>query len=379
MPRSLFYAACSPPIDLNKARQLLLSEGADGARKLFSTDPDEWAYRHHASELGFVKHAVGLKLRVNVGTVREMKDLLPSLVTLADVVVFSTAPQWQCGYIPTKGSSPWPGFVDGLRGLGGAERIVWFPNDMIEYFAWIASCRPFFESGMVTYLPRCNDQWRNSSLSIPETENADWDDPSQTSKAILHDLFIEHIVSDQLGCIHLDATAARTPLLTRRLPTLSNRGHGEKAYALLKLHVPFVQNADVSELHRILSDERESVAKFRRSIRQAIAELEKTQLDGDRLDAYVDNVQRDLIDEPFTFLKARLRRVEKIRRKKLAPYAISAVAASVLAATGHADLAALAVSGVSILKLMETYYNDVEKDVGLHSDALYWLTRLSRR
>ena len=375
--RNLFYRDDSSTFNFDETKKILRKQGRLGVERFFTTDPDEWLLKNHEEEINYIKQKTGLKVRVNITQVQEMRHLLPFLVTLSDLVVFSPGPAWCCSYIPLLSTKPWPGFAIGLRGLGNGGSTALFPLDIIDYFAWTASVKPLVEAGNLTYLPRLNENWERSSLACEVKPQANWGTEHEIPQAIMEALFFEYYASEQLGCIHLDLGATASNLL---LPSLSGPPgvrYKEKSFVPLKLNVPYVKNASSSDLWSIVRDEFESFDNFRRSLRRAISEIEKTNCEGADLQRLRIDIQQELIDRPLAVLQARLKLVEKIRRKKYALYSVAAVSATALASTGYPELATGALAGVSIVKLMESYFTDLERDVGLRSDPLYWLARLA--
>jgi hypothetical protein len=149
---------------------------------------------------------------------------------------------------------------------------------------------------------------------------------------------------------------------------------------VMKLRIPSIENASFEDLWRMEQDEWISFDAFRRSIEQAIETAAASSVDERELTAAAQRIQRDLIEEPLAKLEERLKRLERIRRRKWASYALVPVTAALVTAI-RPELAgpvSQALGALTILKIMEVYFSDLERDVGLSSEALYWLAMLRR-
>jgi len=90
-----------------------------------------------------------------------------------------------------------------------------------------------------------------------------------------------------------------------------------------------------------------------------------------------EKIQRDLIEEPLIKLEERVKRMESIRRRKWSAYAhIDERSFGFRLAPSTAAPVVSALGALSISKIIETYFTDLEKDVPLCMGALYWLARL---
>lgn len=355
----------------------------------FSGDPFKWYYKHFDELLQQTRDKSGFKIRIVCPHLGRLNQALPAYLVLADHVVISPPPIWLCQYSGLN-FHPWPGFVEGLRGLSmpreNGNRFVMMHSkagsDDFTFPDWLLTVRPFLEEGMLSYLPRCDDgseernfRWNHRAIHLPDLLEKDLDTPEGVRRTALEDLLCEHVVSEQLGCIHIDPTTAKTPLLIPRLDGWRNHSDELGSRALVRLRIPFVGRLPLDQLLSLLHEEASSVRAFRRSIRKALKELEGTNPDSVRLSSLVTELQGDLIDAPFATLTQRIRHAQKLRTRKNAVYAGAAVAGMALCWVGQPDVGKAVFAGVSIPKIMEMYYGDVERDIGLKEDALYWLYR----
>jgi hypothetical protein len=148
----------------------------------------------------------------------------------------------------------------------------------------------------------------------------------------------------------------------------------------MRLRIPGIENASFEDLWRIQQDEWVSFDEFRRSIQLAVETAAKTAISETDLAEHAKKIQRELIEGPLARLEDKLRRIEQIRRKKWKGYRLisySTVLVSALVPGSPAILGAIGTT--SVAKLMETYFSDIEKDVPLHSEALYWLACVRRQ
>jgi hypothetical protein len=96
--------------------------------RVFAVDPDEWHLHHSRDLVESLRRAPGIKLRISLSDfgrlegkttpARESGRLLRSVLSLADLVVFSPAPSWPCNYSFLE-DSPWPEFSTIYSGIGG--------------------------------------------------------------------------------------------------------------------------------------------------------------------------------------------------------------------------------------------------------------------
>lgn len=364
--------------------------------RVFVTEPlgllDWYGSNYHAL-LKSLKVTPGIKLRIPVITYRHdsiaareswAQDTIPLLRTffsIADLIVFSPAPPWKCNYALLD-KHPWPEFSYGSLG-GGRGRGVYFNSfDIVD---WHAAMRPLIKAGKVAYLPQLGWDWGGATrlklLNLPRLKKYVSDDPFYLARNAFLDLYLDQLISERLGFQHVLPRSSQHPVITSRIALPSIDLNSRRAHIILGIRIPSIVNATFEELWHIQQDEWPSFDAFRRSIQEAVNAAAANARSATQLDAEAKRIQCELIEEPLLKLEERLRRIERIRRRKWAAYALLSTSAALV--TAIAPEMAVPVGGalgaLSIAKIMETYFTDLEKDVPLSAEALFWLARLREK
>jgi len=241
--------------------------------------------------------------------------------------------------------------------------------------------RPLIRAGKVAYLPRVNFDWRGARLGLPRLMRYSSDDPFYIARNAFLDLYLDQLVSRQLGFQHLLPQSSQHPIITSRIALPEVDRNPSRRHVILRIRIPTLTNVSFEELWKIEQDEWLSFDAFRKSIQHALDAATTSAQSGTRLDDEAKRIQRELIEEPLLRLEERLRRLERIRRRKWGAYALfSGVALLVSAFAPEMTPAVIGAAGtISVLKVMETYFSDIEKDEQLSADALFWLAQLRRK
>lgn len=360
------------------------------ANQCFAKDPDDWYYENISGYLSSLGKYKGRKIRVVIsdqdrfepggGPLEKSIAVLKKFFYLADLFVFSAAPPWQCSYALLE-KYPWPEFSYMLTGRGGRRSSVLWNDGLDCFFAWHVAMRSLIRSGKVAYLPRINYNWEGSGLRFPKLRRSSNTDSYSLARNAFLDLYKDQLVSQQLGFEHMLLGSSQHPLVNARLALPPIQHGSNSSNLILALHVPGIDNASFEDLWNIQQDEWPSFEAYRSSIQAAIDEAATMEVSERDAGQVAQALQHKYIDEPLRKLEERLKRIERIRRRKWASYVL--ISSTALLVTAFApSLAGPVISGmgmVSILKVIETYFSDLERDVQLSSDAMYWLARLRQK
>ena len=253
---------------------------------------------------------------------------------------------------------------------------------MGEFFAWLAAMRPLIIAGKVAYLPRAYEDWSGARLRLPRLKKRYIStDPYYIARNAFEDLYIEQLVSQRLGFQHVLSRSSQASIITSRIALPSIGEDAQRAHIILRLRIPSIANASFEELWNIQQDEWPSFDAFRRSIQLAVETAATSATTEAKLNAHAQRIQRELIEEPLLRLEERIRRIEKIRRRKWGAYTLVSSAAVLVSALAPEIAPSIAggLGVLSIAKIMETYFSDLEKDVALSTEALFWLARLRQK
>jgi hypothetical protein len=335
----------APEIDLTAAKNAYRQSGRKFCDRVFVTHPLHWYSDNYNALLKSLKVTPGIKLRIPVITnnradlgvkkfwAQDTITLLRAFFSIADLIVFSPAPIWQCGYLLLD-KHPWPEFSTSSFGMGSCHGMVCI--NQFDFEEWHAAMRPLIRAGKVGYLPRLNYNWegvRLKLLKLPRLKRYASDDPFYIARNAFLDLYLDQLVSERLGFQHVLPRSSQHPVITSRIALPSTDLNSRRAHIILGIRIPSIANATFEELWHIQQDEWPSFEEFRRSIQEAVNTAAASARSATQLDAEAKRIQRELIEGPLLRLEERLRRIERIRRRKWATYALLSTSAALFSLT----------------------------------------------
>lgn len=371
-----------------KASLELECKGRKFVDSAFAVDPDTWYLRNHGQLLESLAAAPGIKLRVSLSDfdllakgktpASQALSLLPTMLTLADLIVFSPGPLWYCNYSPLS-MFGWPEFTRSMSSSVAQDCSISFNGGLLDFFAFHIALRKLIAAGRVAYLPIINIDWRDTNLQLPSIRR--YETPFYQARNAFNDLYIDQVVSEQLGFHHVLSRTSESKIITSRISqSKPNNENWKRSHFCLQLRIPGIANASIEDILNIQEDEWLSFDTFRRSIQAAVDEATTSIRSESEIETHVKRIQRELIDDPLIKLEERLKRLEGIRRRKWFGYAMVSVTSALVGCLAP-ELAPSILAGlgtVTISKLMEAYFSDLEKDLGLSSETLYWLAKLRK-
>lgn len=382
----------APSMDLAQAVSALKDEKRKLVDRVFVTDPDEWYADNYHGLVRSLQSRSGIKVRIPLSDLgmfsggtstpsSEAIALLRAYFSFADLIVFSPAPLWDCAYSRLD-QHRWQEFSQAFEGVNGRSGEIYYNGGIADFLAWHVAMRPLIRSGKVAYLPnpsaQVHNDWESVPIGLPRLERCCSDDPSHFARNAFIDLYVEQLVSERLGFRHVLQRSSQYPIITSSLALPSVDPNTRRAHLVLKIRIPSIANASFEELWSIQKDEWLSFDAFRKSIQKAVDAVSMSALSDKDLDAEALRIQREIIQEPLARLEERLRRIEQIRRRKWGGYVLLSAGAVLVSALAPSMAVPTisALGAVSILKIMEAYFADVEKDLPLREDALFWLAQL---
>ena len=374
----------APEVTLEEALEEMRKDPRGFSDKVFEVDPDDWYADHYREFLESLKRAAGFKVRVPITetwtrpkpgrVVFDMAEIHAAFYSSADLVILSPSPLWPCSYCAL--SKPWPEFSDGLWGTSRALGTAWFNGGLGHFFAWHAAMRPLIQAGSVAYLPR-NFAMAQKTLGLPNVPRFDSDEPYLIAQNAFVDLYLDQTLSERLGCSHVLPNSGVARIVTSQIAhTLVPVPLNGRAHAVIPVKLP-IAAFGIGDLVRLQREEQDSFNLFRKSLqlalRAAVAEAKTTS----DLETRIKEIERDLIEQPLAALEHKLAKAQRLRLTKWAGYAAVSMSAALVAAIEPALGTAIAggIGTVSILKIMDMYFADVEKDIQLSTEALYWLAK----
>ncbi len=111
--------------------------------------------------------------------------------------------------------------------------------------------KPLIDSGQVTFLPQYGEslrRWNYPNLNLPSLPDPYLEEKicDLCKKPIvdsgLFSLYIDNIVSDKLGCIHLLPSSCIDKVGINGIPSSNSTLNKTASYAFLKLKLPYVTN-----------------------------------------------------------------------------------------------------------------------------------------
>lgn len=354
-------------------------ENIEEILSMFSDEPFSYFKKNYSQIIEAIEKDDGFKVRVSVKNTKQMLELSKTLPFFCDNVIFSPAPLWNsCHY---ELEHPWPEFCTQSAGFQGIN--VWD----VSFIPGLAALKPLIEKESIKFLPHYGEslhQWKYSKLSLPSLPNFDLESKEPTAANIvekaLNQLYIDNIVSSNLGCMHLLPYSSKDKIGINGVPSLGGTSDTNAAYALMKLKIPYITNLSYDEIAQLKEDEYEHFQSFREGIRLALSEISEDIDSTSNLDSQVEKIQRNYIDEPLKDLESRLTRLAKYQSYRMAGYAVASTSMLLASSLTNDFLKSTsqAIGTISILKIFESFIDYLEKVSEIEDESIFYLLKAKK-
>lgn len=352
--------------------------------RFFSEEPFSYWSNNCKGLLEELSVAPGIKARVPIKYPSQMIDISKKFAFLFDLVVFSPAPLWPppCN---TFAKSPWPEFNDGSVGIIGPEVTFHVNPDIVELFAALIATSPFIQNGIMAYMPQIGPslhQWDHKILGLrklphPSIIEEDVKQNALRERAAIQ-LYIDNLASKRMGCIHILPSLLNADLGIDDIAFNAYTSH--KTQILLSIEIPYLLNASIDDLAKIINDEYSSVVNFRQSIRAAIESIPKNTDDPFLIKRYIMQIQKDVIEEPLRVLKSKLTRIASYYTLKMAGYVVASTIMFISSASQIGIFSGLEgiVGTINLLNIYSEYLNYIKERAQLRDDSAFWLFKIQK-
>ena len=327
----------------------------------------------------------GIKARVPINDTSLMIDISKRFSFLCDLIVFSPAPLWPSCH--TLLEEPWPEFNIGSFGRIGREISFSVNQDVSSLYAALIALGPFIKNDMAAYMPQIGHSLHRwdyeilglSDLPSPYIEKGVKLEAIREEAAI--QLYIDNVASNRMGCIHVLPSLMKGDLGIDNMAFDQDADKTHVSQMLMSIEIPYLLNASIYDISRIIMDEHESVVNFRKSVLAAIDSISKITNDPVAIKRAVLQIQKDIIEEPLIGLKTKLKRIASSTALKMSGYVVASGVlffSSVLGSGIFTDIAKT-VGSVSLLNVYSEYVNYLEKRAQLRNDSAFCLFKIEKQ